>query len=70
MTSLVYETLLDLLKDDGYSVGTVMVVLPGRRVAGCVDASKDGQRWRVIGPDMYRATLELMLQLGWDLEDG
>ena len=69
MSTLVYESLLDLLREDGYSIGTTMVILPGRQVAGCGDASKDGQRWAVIAPDMYRAVLELMLQLGWDLED-
>ncbi len=61
MTSLVYTTLLDLLHGDGYSTAT-MTVWHRRQLCGYVEASKGGERWRVIAPTQYQAVLELMLQ--------
>ena len=63
------DTLLKLISDDGFSTGEAYLVTDGRFCA-YVDASKNGHRWRVLAPTRYEAVTELMLQKGWDLEDG
>ena len=37
------------------------------QACACVDASKNGQWWRVVADTRYDAVIELMDQLGWDL---
>ena len=69
MTTTLTDTLLKLVWQDGYSIGESMVYHRGQLLS-YIDAAKDGQRWRVLAPDRYAATCELMQQLGWDLEDG
>jgi hypothetical protein len=45
-------------------------VLHNGQLYAYLDASKGGERWRVLAPTRYEAAVELMVQLGWDLEDG
>ena len=56
MTSLVYKTLLDLLRDDGYSIGTVTVWYQGR-FCGYAEATKNGNKWCVIASDIYEGNI-------------
>ncbi len=64
----VVETMLNLLRRDGYSVGSAGVVLADGRSGVIIDAEKQGHRWAVIAADPYKAAGELMITLGWDLE--
>ena len=66
---MVPDIMLELIRRDGYSLGEMQVVHHGMP-AYWFDAAKDGERWRVIAPTRCHAICELMVQLGWDLEDG
>jgi len=63
------DTLLKLVSEDGFSTGEVRVLIRGEMYAK-VDASKGNERWTVVAPTRYEVPIELMQQLGWDLEDG
>ena len=63
------DTLLKLVSEDGFSTGETGVLIRGEMYTK-VDASKGDERWVVAAPTRYEATVELMQQLGWDLEDG
>ena len=61
--SVLPDILLDLVKQDGYSVGEAIVIHEGESCA-YLDAAKGEHRYRVIAPDRYLAVVELMEQLG------
>jgi len=61
--------LLNLLHDDGYSLGEVVAIERGG-FRWHMDASKDGERFISIHEDRYMAAAMLMELCGWDLEDG
>ena len=69
MNSRLPDILLHLVQKDGYSVGETSI-MHDDQLCACIDASKDDHRWCIIASDQYAAVVELMLQLGWDLEDG
>ena len=55
--------LIDLLKEDDYSVSLTPVVHNGQKKA-LVTATKDGHEWRVIADDEYLSLCELLRRLG------
>ena len=63
------DTLLYLIKQDGYGIGEMSIIHRGRQCA-YIDAYRKGQRWVVMADSRYEAACELMLQLGRDLMDG
>jgi len=60
------DTLLQLISEDGYSTGKATLLRRGR-LCSYIDASKDGERWRVIADNRLDAVVKLMEMLGLDL---
>ena len=63
------DTLLYLIRQDGYGIGEMSIFYDGRQCA-YVDAYRNGERWVVIADNRYDAACELIQQLGWELMDG
>lgn len=64
--------LQDTIRAAGYSIGTAKVIkLPSGEPAYHIDATSTstGEQWTVHGPSEYAATVELAVQLGFELEE-
>lgn len=64
--------LQDAIRAAGYSIGTAKVIkLPSGEPAYHIDATSPstGERWTVHAPTEYAATVELAVQIGFDLEE-
>ena len=61
MSTATAETMLDMIRADGYSVGRARVLsFTRRRPLHQVHAGKDGQRWCVAADTLYLAVCALM----------
>lgn len=63
----VVDNLLDLIRDEGYSLRESTYIAEGGLVRSQLDVSKGDQNWSVVANNRYISACELLEQLGTDL---